>query len=95
MVSMPFEVVVEIGLEIKKKSPFKHTFLIELANGGYGYLPPLNQHKLGGYETWLGTSRFKPHSSELLISNLIEMLKDLKELEYNLASLMSHGQPLF
>jgi hypothetical protein len=81
IVSMPFEVLVEIGLEIKKKSPFKRTFLISMANGGYGYLPPPNQHKLGGYETWLGTSRFKPHSSELLISNLIEMLKDLKELE--------------
>jgi hypothetical protein len=39
IVSMPFEVLVEIGLEIKKKSPFEHTFLIELANGGYGYLP--------------------------------------------------------
>ncbi|MGB0355459.1 MAG: hypothetical protein ACPGII_05320, partial [Opitutales bacterium] len=46
IVSMPFEVLVEIGLEIKKKSPFEHTFLIELANGGYGYLPPPNQHKL-------------------------------------------------
>ena len=56
IVSMPFEVLVEIGLEIKKKSPFERTFLISLANGGYGYLPPPNQHKLGGYETWLGTS---------------------------------------
>ena len=59
IVSMPFEVLVEIGLEIKDKSPFPHTFTIELANGGYGYLPPPNQHKLGGYETWLGTSRLR------------------------------------
>ena len=78
IVSMPFEVLVEIGLEIKKKSPFKHTFLIELANGGYGYLPPPNQHKLGGYETWMGTSRFQPQSSEILIKNLLEMLNELK-----------------
>ena len=81
MVTMPFEVLVEIGLEIKKKSPFKYTFLIELANGSYGYLPPPNQHKLGGYETWLGTSRFQPQSSEILIKHLFEMLKELKELE--------------
>ena len=78
IVSMPFEVLVEIGLEIKKKSPFKHTFLIELANGGYGYLPPPNQHKLGGYETWMGTSRFQPQSSEILIKNLLEMLNELR-----------------
>jgi hypothetical protein len=81
IVSMPFEVLVEIGLEIKKKSPFKHTFLIELANGGYGYLPPPNQHKLGGYETWPGTSRFQPQSSEILIKHLLEMLQELKQLK--------------
>jgi hypothetical protein len=81
IVSMPFEVLVEIGLEIKKKSPFEHTFLIELANGGYGYLPPPNQHKLGGYETWWGTSRFQPQSSEILIKHLLEMLRELKQLK--------------
>jgi hypothetical protein len=81
IVSMPFEVLVEIGLEIKKKSPFEHTFLIELANGGYGYLPTPNQHKLGGYETWLGTSRFQPQSSEILIKHLREMLQELKQLK--------------
>ena len=80
IVSMPFEVLVEIGLEIKKKSPFEHTFLIELANGGYGYLPPPNQHKLGGYETWWGTSRFQPQSSEILIKHLLEMLAELKKI---------------
>ena len=80
IVSMPFEVLVEIGLEIKKKSPFERTLLISMANGGYGYLPPPNQHKLGGYETWLGTSRFQPKSSEILIKNLLEMLGDLRAL---------------
>ena len=81
IVSMPFEVLVEIGLEIKRKSAFERTFLIGLANGSYGYLPPPNQHKLGGYETWLGTSRFQPHSSDLLIKHLLEMLGDLKKLK--------------
>jgi len=78
IVSMPFEVLVEIGLELKKKSPFERTLLISLANGGYGYLPPPNQHKLGGYETWLGTSRFQPQSSEILTKNLLEMLEELR-----------------
>ena len=80
IVSMPFEVLVEIGLEIKKRSRFERTLLISMANGGYGYLPPPNQHKLGGYETWLGTSRFQPQSSEILIKNLLEMLENLKAL---------------
>ncbi|MDF1812992.1 MAG: hypothetical protein P1V20_12280 [Verrucomicrobiales bacterium] len=77
IVSMPFEVLVEIGLEIKEKSPAPRTFLIELANGSYGYLPPPNQHELGGYETWLGTSRFEKDSSVILVKELLEMLEEL------------------
>jgi len=80
IVSMPFEVLVEIGLEIKQKSPFPRTFLIELANGGFGYLPPPHQHELGGYETWIGTSRFEKGSSVILTRNLLEMLEELKAL---------------
>ncbi len=79
IVSMPFEVLVEIGLEIKERSPAPRTFMIELANGGYGYLPPPNQVELGGYETWLGTSRFEKNSSELLVKALLEMLGELWE----------------
>jgi hypothetical protein len=81
IVSLPFEVLVEIGLEIKEKSPFPHTFTISLANGGYGYLPPPNQFDLGGYETWIGTCRFERESSEILTESLLEMLEELKALD--------------
>jgi hypothetical protein len=80
IVSLPFEVLVEIGLEIKEKSPFPNTFTISLANGGYGYLPPPHQHELGGYETWIGTSKFEKDSSEILTKALLEMLAELKAL---------------
>jgi len=33
VVSLPGEIFVELGLAIKKASPFKHTFIAELANG--------------------------------------------------------------
>ena len=39
-------------LAIKKASPLKPTFAIELANGFRGYLPPPEQFPLGGYTTW-------------------------------------------
>jgi neutral ceramidase len=80
IVSLPFEVLVEIGLEIKEKSPFPNTFTISLANGGYGYLPPPHQHELGGYETWIGTSKFEEDSSEILTKALLEMLAELRGL---------------
>ena len=78
IVSMPFEVFVEIGLEIKEKSPFPHTFVIELANGGYGYLPTPRQHELGGYETWIGTNKVQKDASVILTKNLLEMLEELR-----------------
>jgi hypothetical protein len=56
--AIPCETFVEIGLEIKKKSPLKPTFTIELANGYNGYLPTPAQHKLGGYETWRARSSY-------------------------------------
>jgi len=80
IVSMPFEVFVEIGLEIKQRSPFARTFLIELANGGYGYLPTPQQHTLGGYETWLGTNKVQEDASVILTENLLEMLDELSKL---------------
>jgi neutral ceramidase len=80
IVSLPFEVLVEIGLEIKERSPFPRTFTISLANGGYGYLPPPHQHELGGYETWIGTSKFEKDSSVILTNHLLEMLAELRAL---------------
>ncbi|WP_081891489.1 neutral/alkaline non-lysosomal ceramidase N-terminal domain-containing protein [Verrucomicrobium sp. BvORR106] len=78
IVTMPFEVLVEIGLEIKKKSPFPRTFMIELANGANGYLPPPHQHELGGYETWLGTNTVQKDASVIMTRHLLEMLAELK-----------------
>jgi len=75
--TMPFEVFAEIGLELKKKSPAADTFVVELANGGYGYLPTPEQHQLGGYETWLTTNKVQKDASVILVDNLLEMLAEL------------------
>ena len=75
--SLPFEVLVEIGLELKEKSPASDTFVVELANGGYGYLPTPAQHQLGGYETWLTTNKVQKDASVILTDNLLEMLGEL------------------
>lgn len=48
----PNEVYSITGLKLKARSPFKSTFNIELANGAAGYIPPPEQHALGGYTTW-------------------------------------------
>lgn len=48
----PTETYALTGLKIKRQSPVAQTMVIELANGGDGYIPPPEQHVLGGYNTW-------------------------------------------
>jgi len=74
---IPFETFVEIGLDLKKRSPFPQTMVIGLANGRHGYLPTPEQHQLGGYETWLGTNVVQEDASVIITRNLLEMLQQL------------------
>lgn len=50
--STPNETYALTGLKLKLQSPLQKTMVIELANGGDGYIPPAEQHPLGGYNTW-------------------------------------------
>jgi len=68
----------EIGLEFKQRSAIKPAFMVELNHGYFGYLPTPRQHKLGGYETWLGTNRLEPEASEKLLTELLTMAEELK-----------------
>jgi hypothetical protein len=50
---------------------------VSLANSSHGYLPTPEQHRLGGYETWLGTNRVQKDASAILTDQLLEMLAEL------------------
>lgn len=52
----PNETYALTGLKLKSQSPSSQTMVIELANGGDGYIPPPEQHVLGGYNTWAARS---------------------------------------
>lgn len=75
---IPFETFAETGLDLKDRSPFPQTMVIGLANGRYGYLPTPEQHRLGGYETWLGTNRVQKNASVIITKNLMEMMEELR-----------------
>jgi len=72
----PCETFAETGLAIKASSPLKPTFTISLANDYGGYLPPPDQHKLGGYTTWPAESSYLEIGAEPKIrAELLRLLK--------------------
>ena len=73
--TLPNEVYALTGLKLKAHSPFESHFNIELANGAEGYIPPPEQHPLGGYTTWPARTaglevRAEPQIVESLLSGL-------------------------
>lgn len=52
LVGMPFEVLTEIGLRLRKSCP--NAILTSITGGYEGYLPLAKDYRLGGYESTLG-----------------------------------------
>jgi len=77
--AIPCEVFVEIGLLIKQNSPLKPSFTISLANGYNGYLPTVEHHKLGGYETWRARSSYlEVDAAPKIYTAIMGLLSDLR-----------------
>jgi len=76
--AMPNEVYGITGLKLKAQSPFKTTFNMELANGAAGYIPPPEQHFLGGYTTWPArTVGLETNAEPVIVDTLLGMLEKL------------------
>ncbi|MES2572024.1 MAG: hypothetical protein V4710_18460 [Verrucomicrobiota bacterium] len=78
IVSLPGEIFVELGLAIKKASPFKYTFIAELANGSLGYVPNRAAYAEGNYE--VVSARGAEGSGERLVDAAVKLLGELKAL---------------
>jgi Neutral/alkaline non-lysosomal ceramidase, N-terminal len=74
---LPGEVFAELGLAIKRRSPFKHTLVIELSNDNPAYIPTEKAFKEGSYETV--NSRIAPGGGERLVDTAIQLLNDIAE----------------
>lgn len=75
---VPAEYFTSLGMEIKRRSPFKHTYVAELANDWIGYLPDREGHRLGGYQTWMGLHSYAEEGTgERAADEVIAMLRKL------------------
>ncbi|MDB6174322.1 MAG: hypothetical protein JWL59_3633 [Chthoniobacteraceae bacterium] len=82
IVGVPAEYFTGLGLEIKRRSPFKNTFIAELANDWIGYLPDSTAHRLGGYQTWTGLHSYaEPGTGERIADEAVAMLNAMAGLK--------------
>lgn len=78
--ALPNEVFALTGLKIKRRSPFPATFNIELANGAEGYIPPPEQHKLGGYTTWPArTAGLETNAEPRIVETAVGLLEQIAD----------------
>lgn len=74
--AMPNEVFALTGLKLKARSPLPLMMNITLANGADGYIPPREQHDLGGYTTWAArTAGLDTGAERTIVHTLLEQLE--------------------
>lgn len=78
LTALPNEVFAITGLKLKSRSPARLTMNLELANGAEGYIPPPEQHLLGGYTTWAArTAGLQVEAEPRITAALLRMLEEL------------------
>ena len=75
---LPGEPFVELGLDIRRRSPFKQQFVLGVSNGHVGYIPTVEAHEQGGYETWRAkTSYLEKEAAPKIVSAMLRRLDSL------------------
>jgi neutral ceramidase len=79
VVGVPAEFFTKLGLDIKNRSPYRYTYIAELANDWIGYLPDRDAHTLGGYQTWTGLHSYaEPGTGERVVEETLRLLQSLR-----------------
>ncbi|MCF6284542.1 MAG: hypothetical protein L3K26_05075, partial [Candidatus Hydrogenedentes bacterium] len=76
--ALPNEVYAVTGLKLKLQSPLETHFNLGLANGSVGYIPPPEQHELGGYTTWPArTAGLEVQAEPIIVETLLAALEEV------------------
>jgi len=80
MVGVPGEFFTTLGREIKIRSPYRYTYVFELANDYVGYVPDARSYDRGGYQVWTGLhSYLEKGSGETIVDAAVSLLNDLHD----------------
>lgn len=71
----PYEMFAETGMNIKKASPFAHTFICATSNGFYSYIPTEKAFDFESYE--VNITYYEKGSAEKIEAAIIELLEKI------------------
>jgi len=78
IVGLPGEVLVEVGLEIKKRVGLENLFVIAVSNDAIGYVCHRRACEEGGYEPGSGTNLAKG-AGEIVIKEALNIISQIKQ----------------
>ncbi|HEV9038703.1 MAG TPA: neutral/alkaline non-lysosomal ceramidase N-terminal domain-containing protein [Puia sp.] len=76
LVGLPGELFVELGLAIKKRSPFKNTIVMTVCNDKTSYIPTQKAFREGSYE--VTNAIVKSGDGEMLVTTALRLLAEIK-----------------
>ena len=75
LIGMPGEPFAEIGVEVRRRSPFAVTMFSGYSNGGFAYIPTKGDYQLGGYGVW--NSPVAAGADERVVEEAVALLHKL------------------
>ncbi|MCP4610193.1 MAG: hypothetical protein GY845_15905 [Planctomycetes bacterium] len=77
ILGLPGEVLVEVGLEIKRRAGVEKLFVISICNDSVGYVCQREAYEEGGYESGTGTNLAKG-AGEIMVSEALNLINGIK-----------------
>ena len=75
--SNPFELFLYYGNQMRARSRATQTFIAQLTNGGWGYLPTERAEKAGHYSAYISSGYVDHTAGNLLVSETLDMINDM------------------
>lgn len=76
LVGVPGEFFTALGQEIKRRSPYRYTYVFQLANDYVGYVPDRRGFDRGGYQVWTGLHSYLARGSgEQIVEEAVRLLE--------------------
>lgn len=77
IVTNPFELFLDYGIQMKVHAKTKHLFVVQLTNGSLAYLPTKIAEQGGGYSAFLASGTVGHEGGEILVKESVKLVNSI------------------